>query len=91
FIRRDLSKLHSQNVRVRIIGSREDLASDICSLLKEAETRTAANTGLTLVIAFNYGSRDELARGMRKIAEDVAAGRLKPEAITAEMIASKLD
>ncbi|MBX8828618.1 undecaprenyl diphosphate synthase family protein, partial [Ochrobactrum sp. SFR4] len=48
FIRRDLSKLHSQNVRVRIIGSREDLASDICSLLKEAETRTAANTGLTL-------------------------------------------
>ena len=91
FIRRDLSKLHSQNVRVRIIGSREDLAADICGLLDEAETRTAANTGLTLVIAFNYGSRDELARGMRKIAEDVAAGLLKPEAITAEIISSKLD
>lgn len=91
FIRRDLNKLHSQNVRVRIIGARDDLASDICVLLNEAEKLTAANSGLTLVIAFNYGARDELARAMRQIAEAVAAGQMKPDAITAEMISERLD
>ena len=91
FIRRDLNKLHSQNVRVRIIGARDDLASDICVLLNEAEKLTAANSGLTLVIAFNYGARDELTRAMRQIAEVVAAGQMKPDAITAEMISERLD
>lgn len=91
FIRRDLNKLHNQNVRVRIIGARDDLASDICGLLSEAENLTAANTGLTLVIAFNYGSRDELTRAMRMIAADVAAGKLQPDAVTADMISAKLD
>jgi len=91
FIRRDLNKLHSQNVRVRIIGARDDLASDICVLLNEAEKLTAANSGLTLVIAFNYGARDELTRAMRQIAEAVAAGQMKPDAITAEMISERLD
>ncbi|WP_075655424.1 isoprenyl transferase [Pseudochrobactrum sp. B5] len=91
FIRRDLNKLHSQNVRVRIIGARDDLASDICVLLNEAEKLTAANSGLTLIIAFNYGARDELTRAMRQIAEAVAAGQMKPDAITAEMISERLD
>ncbi len=91
FIRRDLNKLHSQNVRVRIIGARDDLASDICVLLNEAEKLTTANSGLTLVIAFNYGARDELTRAMRQIAEAVAAGQMKPDAITAEMISERLD
>ena len=91
FIRRDLNKLHSQNVRVRIIGARDDLASDICVLLNEAEKLTAANSGLTLVIAFNYGARDELTRAMRQIAEAIAAGQMKPDAITAEMISERLD
>ena len=91
FIRRDLNKLHNRNVRVRIIGARDDLASDICALLNEAENLTAANTGLTLVIAFNYGARDELTRAVQKLAQDVAAGILAPDAITAEMIGAKLD
>ncbi|MBX8782798.1 isoprenyl transferase [Ochrobactrum sp. GRS2] len=91
FIRRDLNKLHSQNVRVRIIGARDDLASDICALLNEAEKLTAANSGLTLVIAFNYGARDELTRAMRQIAEAIAAGQMRPDAITAEMISERLD
>lgn len=91
FIRRDLNKLHNRNVRVRIIGSRDDLAPDICKLLSEAETLTVANTGLTLVIAFNYGARDELTRSVRKLAALVAAGTLAPDAITAEMIGEGLD
>src|SRR3954452_22501619 len=51
FIRNDLADLHKQNVRVRVIGSREGLASDLSSLLDEAEELTRDNSGLTLVIA----------------------------------------
>lgn len=76
FIRRDLAELHRNNVRVRIIGEREGLASDICALLGEAETLTRHNAGLNLIIAFNYGSRDEIARAVKSLARDVAAGLL---------------
>jgi len=91
FIRRDLAVLHKQNVRIRVIGDRVNLASDILPLLLEAEETTRGNSGITLVIAFNYGSRDEIARTMRKLAEDVAAGRLDPSQMTAERIGASLD
>ncbi|WP_439272764.1 isoprenyl transferase [Pseudochrobactrum sp. HB0163] len=91
FIRRDLHKLHKSNVRVRIIGARADLAADIRALLYEAEALTAANTSLTLVIAFNYGARDELTRAMQALAQQVASGTLLPEAITPERIGAQLD
>ena len=52
---------------------------------------TAGNTKLTLVIAFNYGSRDEIARATAAIARDVAEGRLNAESITPEMISARLD
>ncbi|WP_421579691.1 isoprenyl transferase [Shinella sp. M31] len=91
FIRRDLAVLHKQNVRIRVIGDRVNLASDILPLLLEAEETTRGNSGITLVIAFNYGSRDEIARTVRKLAEDVAAGRLDPSQMTAERIGASLD
>lgn len=91
FIERDLAELHAKDVRVRVIGSRANLTADIRSLLERAETLTSGNTGLTLVIAFNYGARDEITRAVRQIAEDVAAGILKPEAIDADYIATRLD
>ena len=56
FIRIDLADLHKKNVRVRIIGSRDDLALDLKGLLQEAEAVTRDNTGLALIIAFNYGA-----------------------------------
>ena len=55
FIRRDLADLHRQNVRIRVIGDKTNLRGDILPLLIEAEDTTRANTGITLVIAFNYG------------------------------------
>jgi undecaprenyl diphosphate synthase len=91
FIRRDLAELHRENVRVRIIGDRQGLKHDIRSLLEEAEQMTADNTKLTLVIAFNYGSRDEIARATAAIARDVAEGRINAESITPEMISARLD
>jgi undecaprenyl diphosphate synthase len=91
FIRHDLADLHQSNVRVRIIGERDGLAADIASLLQEAEDLTRANTGLVLVVAFNYGARQEIARAARRAAADVAAGRLQPNAVTTELLSRYLD
>lgn len=91
FIRRDLAELHRENVRVRVIGDRKGLKDDIKSLLNEAEQTTRDNSGLTLVIAFNYGSRDEIARAAASLARDVLEGRLDALAITPDAITSRLD
>ena len=91
FIRNDLADLHKSNVRVRIIGERQTLDPDIGRLLTEAEELTKNNDGLTLVVAFNYGARQEITRAARRIAEDVAQGRLSPADITAETVGSFLD
>lgn len=91
FIRRDLAELHKNGVRVRILGRREGLAPDILRLLEEAESLTADNTNMTLVVAFNYGSRDELARAAEILAREVQAGRLDPSDITPERMATALD
>ena len=91
FIRNDLADLHKSSVRVRIIGEREALARDIRLMLQEAEDMTRDNDGLTLVVAFNYGARQEIARAARRLAEEVAAGRLTAEAITPDLITRNLD
>jgi undecaprenyl diphosphate synthase len=91
FIRRDLADLHRQNVRIRVIGDRHNLRGDILPLLIEAEETTADNTSLTLVIAFNYGSRDEINRAVVSLAKDVEAGRLRPQDITPALIDGRLD
>jgi len=91
FIRNDLAELHKSNVRVRIIGQREGLDPDIGRLLTEAEELTRHNDGLTLVVAFNYGARQEIARAARRIAEQVASGALKPADVTVETVGGFLD
>src|SRR5689334_7160112 len=91
FIRKDLAELHGNGVRVRVIGERDSLDPDIRRLLEEAEELTRANTNLLLVVAFNYGARDEIARAVQRIAADVASGAVKPDAITEEMIGQHLD
>ncbi|PSC06458.1 di-trans,poly-cis-decaprenylcistransferase [Alsobacter soli] len=90
FIRNDLAEMHRNNVRVRIVGSRKGLAEDIAALLAEAETLTADNTGLTLVVAFNYGARQELAEAAAALARDVAEGRLSADAISPEAVSARL-
>ena len=91
FIRRDLNELHRAGVRVRMIGAREGLSDDIRALVDEAEALTCGNRGMNLVIAFNYGGRDEIARAARQVAEAVAAGALDPAEITPEAFARFLD
>ena len=91
FIRHDLADLNRNNVRVRIIGERVGLDPDILRLLEEAEELTRGNDGLTLVVAFNYGARQEIAKAARRIAEEAAAGRLDPASVTIETVARFLD
>jgi undecaprenyl diphosphate synthase len=90
FIRNDLADLHASDVRVRVIGGRDDLSPDIACLLAEAEDLTRHNRGLTLVVAFNYGGRQEIAQAARRLAAKVAEGKLDPDAIGVEHFASAL-
>ena len=91
FIQRDLAELHQSNVRVRVIGEREGLDGDIVKMLAESETLTKDNTGLTLTVAFNYGSRAEIVRATRRIAERVGRGELCADAITQDIFAGALE
>ncbi len=91
FIRKDLADLHRNGVRVRIIGERVRLMPDIRALLDEAEVLTAGNDGLVLVVAFNYGSRQEIAGAMRRIAEGVASGAIDPASIGPDTVSAHLD
>jgi undecaprenyl diphosphate synthase len=91
FIRNDLASLHSDGVCVRVIGEREGLEPDIKALLKEAEDLTRNNTRLTLVVAFNYGSRHEIANAAQRLAIEVAEGKRDAASITAETLGSYLD
>src|SRR6202047_2903520 len=76
FIRNDLADLHRNGVHVRVIGDRDDLAPDIRGLLEEAEDLTKDNDKLTLVVAFNYGARQEIARAAQRVPAQGAGGRL---------------
>jgi undecaprenyl diphosphate synthase len=91
FIRNDLASLHSDGVCVRVIGEREGLEPDIKALLKEAEDLTRNNTRLTLVVAFNYGSRHEIANAAQRLAREVAEGKRDAASITVETLGSYLD
>jgi undecaprenyl diphosphate synthase len=91
FIRNDLADLHRHGVRVRVIGERENLDTDIRELLDEAEELTKENDKLVLVVAFNYGARQEIARAAQRMAAAVAAGDLALHAVTADKLARYLD
>jgi len=90
FIRRDLADLHKNNVRVKIIGSRERIPQDVLSLIDEAMALTAGNTGQTLVVAFNYGSRHEIVSAVKQIADDVKSGKQTIDDISSELISNTL-
>jgi len=91
FIRRDLADLHKEGVRVKVIGGRDNLKPDIRSLLEEAENLTRDNRHTTLVIAFNYGGREEVARAVRRIADKVASGELLAETVDEDMVGAHMD
>ena len=91
YVKRDLNRLASEGVRVRILGTRAGLPDDIRELVDRAEARTAANDAFNLCIAFNYGGREEVVRAARKLAEDMATGARDEEHGNEETLAAYLD
>jgi undecaprenyl diphosphate synthase len=90
FIHRDVEALRKDNVRVRLIGGRDDLETGLSELFANAEAETAQNTGLKVTVAFNYGSRQEITHAAQLAARAVLAGQLKPEDITPEKLSEFL-
>jgi len=90
YLRGEVAELHKNGVRVRVIGERDKLAPDIVTLIENAENLTRGNERLHLSIALNYGGRAEIALAARRLAEDVAAGKLAPDEIDEDVFAAKL-
>ena len=79
------------NMKVRVLGDPEALDSDLRRSLKELEESSKGNTGLNFQIAINYGSRDEMVRAIRRLAQDCMEGEVRPEDIDERLFASYLD
>ena len=90
FARREAEAFAREGVRVRLIGRRDRLPIALREALAMLEARTAGGTGMTLNLAVDYGARSELCSAIRTLAEDVAAGRLDPDAIDEDAIAGRL-
>ncbi|MFZ2869573.1 isoprenyl transferase [Zavarzinia sp.] len=91
YLRSELDELDRNDVRVRVIGDRGRLPNDIRQLIAEAEARTIANSRLTLILAVSYGGQGEIVQAARRLAEAVAAGRLRPEEIDESRFAACLE
>jgi undecaprenyl diphosphate synthase len=90
YLRGEIAELHQQGVRLKVIGDRARLAPDIVTLIDNAEKLTGDNKRLTLIVALSYGGRDDIVQASRKLAEDVAVGRIKPSEIDEARVSSSL-
>jgi undecaprenyl diphosphate synthase len=91
YMKTSLAKCARNNVRIRVIGDKSRLDSDLQASIANLEKETASNTGIGFQIAINYGSRDEIVRALRKAAQRVKDSELNPEDITEDMISDGLD
>ena len=91
YIQSEAQRLSAEGVRLRFIGGRERLDKKLQKLMAGIEARTKDNDRLHLTVAINYGGRDELARAARALAEDVAAGRIRPDEIDEAAFGRRLD
>lgn len=89
-LEREVKKIHRNNIRLRVIGDRSQFSELLQTHMHEAEQLTANNTGMTLVIAANYGGQWDITQASRQIAEKVAAGDIKPEQVDQALIQSHL-
>ncbi|WP_297768713.1 isoprenyl transferase [uncultured Roseovarius sp.] len=91
YIMKEMQEFVRENVRVRFIGDRPRLDAKLRGLMDDAESMTAHCTGTNLTIALNYGGRDEVSRATKRLALDVAEGRLSPADVDEETLPRYLD
>lgn len=89
-LRKELNELHNKQVCIRLMGTTQGLPEHLVSCLQEAVELTNDNKGLTLQLAINYGGRQEVTEAVRALAQQVAEGSLKPDAITSDLIGQQL-
>ena len=90
YLRKELRSLKENNIRFRMIGRSEELHISVLEQIRKAELSTFQNTGMRLNIALNYGGRTEIVDAVRKVAREVAAGRLQPDEVDEELISRTL-
>ena len=91
YLKNCIRTANKNNMRVRVIGELSRLSESFQKKIQELEEVSAANTGLNLTIAINYGSRDEMIRAVRRLARDCADGKVVPETIDETVFESYLD
>lgn len=91
YLRESIKKSSDNNMRVRVIGDKTGLSNEIQENIKELEETSKNNTGLNFQIALNYGGRDEILRGIRRMMEDYKEGSIELSMINESMISSYLD
>ena len=89
-LEREVDELHRLGARLRFIGDRSRFDAAILSRMEAAERLTLANSRLQLAIAASYGGRQDITQAARSLAEDVAAGRLAPEAIDEDALSARV-
>lgn len=86
YLAREINSLKKNNIQFRMIGRSEQLHISVLEQIRKGELATFQNTGLRLNIALNYGGRAEIVDAFRKIARDVASGKVQPDQIDDELI-----
>lgn len=89
-LEREVSMLHDNNVRLRFIGNRDRFSDKLRAKIAEVEALTQANTGLTLIIAADYGGQWDICEAARALAKEMEAGQLSSAEFTPERLAAKL-
>lgn len=90
YLRNEARKLHRDNVKVRFIGQKEMISSDLQALMDKTTALTANNTGLALTVALSYGGRWDITQAVQSLAEQVKQGTLAPQKITEETLSGAL-
>lgn len=91
YLKTCIKRANKNNMKVRVLGDVTGLSEDLQQRIREVEEATKDNTGINFSIALNYGSRDEMIRAMKHMAEDMEAGKVSKEEITEELFAGYLD
>ena len=91
YTKKILKKATENNIRIKMIGERSRFDQDLIDSINTLEEATRENTGMTLVFAVNYGSRDEIVRGTKKLLADYKAGKFELDDLNEKMFSSYLD
>lgn len=91
YLTNSISKCMAHNVRGYVIGDRSRLSPEILEAISNFEEKTSQNTGISLIVAINYGSRDEICRGMRRMSADIRDGQISADQINEDLISGYLD